>query len=258
MSDLTVTLIQTELDWEDIDANLTRFDALLRALSQPTHLIVLPEMFTTGFTMNAPPLAQTMDASGVRWIREKAAEKGAHVAGSLMIREKEHFFNRFVWARPDGSLLTYDKRHLFRMAGEDRVYASGETWLTVALNGWRIRPFICYDLRFPVWCRNRANAYDLALFVANWPQARASHWKILLAARAVENQCYVVGVNRVGTDGNGLAYSGDSMVIDPKGTTLFQKAHEPAVATLTLSREILTSYRSEFPAWKDADEPNRP
>lgn len=253
MSDLTLTLIQPEPVWEDISANLELFDRLMAQIQDPTDLILLPEMFTTGFTMNAEKLAQDMAGSGVQWLKETAVRKNADVAGSLIIREKGRFFNRLVWAKPDGALFGYDKRHLFRMAGEDRFYAAGEDRLTVQLQGWRFRPFICYDLRFPVWCRNRQNAYDAAVFVANWPRARSDHWKSLLTARAIENQCYVVGVNRVGKDGNGLEYSGDSAVIDPAGKRLFQKAGEPVIARLTLSREVLTAYRNAFPAWMDAD-----
>ncbi|MBW1778295.1 MAG: amidohydrolase [Deltaproteobacteria bacterium] len=253
MSDLTLTLIQPEPVWEDISANLDLFDRLTAQIQDPTDLILLPEMFTTGFTMNAEKLAQDMAGSGVQWLKETAGRKNADVAGSLIIREKDRFYNRLVWAKPDGSLFCYDKRHLFRMAGEDRFYAAGEDRLTVQLQGWRIRPFICYDLRFPVWCRNRQNAYDAAVFVANWPRTRSDHWKSLLTARAIENQCYVVGVNRVGKDGNGLEYSGDSAVIDPTGKRLFQKAGEPVIARLTLSREVLMEYRNAFPAWMDAD-----
>ncbi len=253
MPDLSITLLQVDTVWEDIDANLTRFDRAVEQIPAPTHLIVLPEMFSTGFTMNAQRLAQDMAGSGVQWIRAKAREKRADVAGSLIIRERGRYFNRLVWAKPDGTLLTYDKRHLFRMAGEDRVYCPGKERLTVSLNSWRIRPFICYDLRFPVWCRNWNNAYDVALFVANWPKARSGHWKTLLSARAIENQCYVVGLNRVGKDGNGLSYSGDSRIIDPEGTVLFEKAHAPVIVTHTLSRKRLKAYREAFPAWMDAD-----
>ncbi len=253
MPDLTLALIQPEPVWEDISANLELFDRLTAQIADPTDLILLPEMFTTGFTMNAEKLAQDMAGSGVQWLKETAVRKNADVAGSLIIREKGRFYNRLVWAKPDGSLFCYDKRHLFRMAGEDRFYAAGEDRLTVQLQGWRIRPFICYDLRFPVWCRNRQNAYDAAVFVANWPGTRSDHWKTLLTARAIENQCYVAGINRVGKDGNGLEYAGDSAIIDPTGKRLFQKAGEPVIARVTLSREVLTAYRNAFPAWMDAD-----
>jgi len=254
MPDLTVTLIQTELDWEDVAANLRRFDRLIGGLQVATDLIVLPEMFTTGFSMNAAALAENMNGRTVGWLRETARRTAATVVGSIIIVDDGRFYNRLCWASPDGELATYDKRHLFRYAGEDRVYTTGGASLLVELKGWRIRPFVCYDLRFPVWTRNPNRTYDLALFVANWPQRRAEHWKVLLQARAIENQSYVIGVNRIGTDGNGLYHSGDSSVIDPIGTILFRSAHAPCVFTLPLDRDRLDDYRQSFPAWKDADQ----
>ena len=253
MPDLTVTLIQTELAWEDSGANRRAFEEKIAALEAPTDLIVLPEMFTTGFSMNAAPLAETMAGGAVAWMRDAARKSGADIIGSLIVGEGGRFFNRLVWARPGGEILTYDKRHLFRMLEEEKTYSAGESLLTVEINGWRIRPFICYDLRFPAWSRNIGNAYDLAVYIANWPAKRAAHWKALLIARAIENQCYVVGVNRVGVDGNGLSYSGDSSVIDPAGETLFCRSDDPAVHTQILSRECLDTWRSDFPAWMGAD-----
>jgi len=254
MPDLTVTLIQTELDWEDVAANLRRFDRLIDSLQVATDLIVLPEMFTTGFSMNAAALAENMNGRAVGWLRETARRTAAAVVGSIIVVDDGRFYNRLCWASPDGELATYDKKHLFRYAGEDRVFAAGDAPILVALKGWRIRPFVCYDLRFPVWTRNTNRTYDLALFVANWPQRRAEHWKVLLQARAIENQSYVIGVNRIGTDGNGLYHSGDSSVIDPIGTILFRSAHAPCVFTLPLERDRLDDYRQSFPAWKDADQ----
>jgi len=254
MPDLTVTLIQTELDWEDVAANLRRFDRLIGSLQVATDLIVLPEMFTTGFSMNAAALAEDMNGRAVGWLREIARRTAAAVVGSIIIIDDGRFYNRLCWASPDGELATYDKKHLFRYAGEDRVYTAGGASLLVELKGWRIRPFVCYDLRFPVWTRNPNRTYDLALFVANWPQRRAEHWKVLLQARAIENQSYVIGVNRIGTDGNGLYHSGDSSVIDPIGSILFGSAHAPCVFTLPLERDRLDDYRQSFPAWKDADQ----
>lgn len=253
MPDLKVTLIQTELLWEDIEANLNMFDRTLDSVTEETHLIVLPEMFTTGFTMNAKQLAQDMAGSGVSWLSEKAGQKGTDIVGSLIIREHGAYYNRLVWAKPNGMRFTYDKRHLFRMAKEDETYTGGARHLTISLNGWSIRPFICYDLRFPIWTRNLNNHYDLAIFIANWPKGRSSHWKSLLSARAIENQSYVVGCNRIGIDGNGLFYSGDSSIIDYQGNTILQKTDEPFVATQTLSFDALVKYRNDFPAWKDAD-----
>ena len=253
MPDLTVTLIQTALAWEEIDANLAMLDARLDAISEPTRLIVLPEMFSTGFSMNATQCAETMDDRAVGWLRAKATAKGVHIAGSLMIKDQERYYNRLVWAHPDGAITTYDKKHLFRYAGEEKIYAAGLKRVTLEIDDWRIRPFICYDLRFPIWCRNLNKAYDLAIFVANWPARRAAHWKALLRARAIENQAYVIGVNRVGEDGNGHAYDGDSAVITPTGDYLFEKHADACVFTLQLSRKALDDYRATFPAWMDAD-----
>jgi omega-amidase len=253
MQDLTVTIVQSELVWEDPAANLELFDRQLAGLAGKTDLVVLPEMFSTGFSMTPEPVARTMDSEAVHWLQKTAAALDAHLVGSLMIVDGGRYFNRLTWAGPDGDLHTCDKRHLFRMLGEENVYTGGQALLTVTVNGWKIRPFVCYDLRFPAWSRNLGNAYDAAIFVANWPAKRAEHWKVLLKARAIENQSYVIGVNRVGTDGNGLTYSGDSTVIDPLGNTLFAIHNEPALRTVTLPREILENWRRDFPAWMDAD-----
>lgn len=253
MQDLKVTLIQSELAWEDIDSNLAGFNSRIDAIEEDTHLIVLPEMFSTGFTMNAAELAQDMKGSAVKWIKEKSSEKNVDMVGSIITDDGGKFFNRLVWAKPDGEIFTYDKKHLFRMAGEEKVYSAGGKNITVELNGWRIRPFICYDLRFPVWTRNIANQFDAAIFIANWPERRSAHWKALLQARAIENQCYVIGVNRVGTDGNGLSYSGDSSIIDPWGTVIYQKSNQTCIYTGELSYETLQKSRETFPVWMDAD-----
>ena len=253
MRDIKVTLIQTELIWEDVESNLSMFDTLIDDIKESTQLVVLPEMFTTGFTMNAVNLAQNMSGSAITWLRNKSRQKNVDIAGSIIAKDSGKFFNRLLWVKPEGDIFTYDKRHLFRMAGEDDVYSAGKKNITVDLLGWRIRPFVCYDLRFPLWTRNLDNRYDAAVFIANWPEKRSSHWKLLLQARAVENQCYVVGVNRVGTDGNGHPYCGDSSVIDPWGKILFQKHHKPCVKTVALSYDVLKKCRESFPAWMDAD-----
>jgi len=253
MPDLTITLIQTDLAWEAVQANLDHLDTKVDAIGQKTDLIILPEMLSTGFSMQADTMAEEMNGTAVTWMREKAAAAQTAVTGSVMIRNAGKFFNRLIWARPDGTMETYDKKHLFRYAGEDNVYTPGSRRLTVELNGWKIRPFICYDLRFPIWTRNLNNAYDLAIFVANWPERRAAHWRALLRARAIENQAYVAAVNRVGRDGNSIAYSGDSAVIDPLGQVLFEETNDSCTATVHLSKKMLTDYRKQFPAWKDAD-----
>ncbi len=253
MQDLKVTLIQSELVWEDIDSNLAGFDSKITGIEEDTHLIVLPEMFSTGFTMNAAALAQDMKGSAVKWLKEKSVEKHVDMVGSIIADDGGKFFNRLLWAKPNGEIFTYDKKHLFRMAGEEKIYSAGSKNITVELNGWRIRPFICYDLRFPVWTRNIENQFDAAIFIANWPERRSAHWKALLRARAIENQCFVIGVNRIGIDGNGLSYSGDSSIIDPWGNIIFQKSRQTCTHTAELSYDVLKTSREDFPVWMDAD-----
>jgi omega-amidase len=254
MQDLNVTIIQTDLTWHDVGKNCARFDGLIRSLKETTDLVLLPEMFSTGFTMEPAACAEEMDGLAVKRLMEWAREKNADVAGSVAIRDDGRYYNRLVWARPGGSVIACDKRHLFRMAGEERVYTAGGAKAIIELNGWKIRPFICYDLRFPVWSRNKNLEYDIAVYVANWPEKRAAHWKGLLRARAIENQCYVIGVNRIGVDGNGISYCGDSAVIDYAGNTIFEKGNVECAATVGLSFGGLADYRRTFPAWKDADD----
>ncbi len=253
MQDLKLSIIQSDLAWEDPAANLHRFEKVIGTPPLGSDLIVLPEMFSTGFSMNAKSLAQKMTGPAVCWMQQMAIDLKRHIAGSMIISENNHYYNRLVWAAPDQSLLTYDKKHLFRYAGENRVFTPGKHHLTVTLKQWRVRPFICYDLRFPIWTRNLNNSYDVAVFVANWPAKRSTHWRSLLVARAIENQCYVIGVNRVGQDGNQLTYSGDSMVIGPEGEVMADAENKPALINVTLSAESLAAYRSDFPAWRDAD-----
>ncbi|MCK5836220.1 MAG: amidohydrolase [Desulfobacula sp.] len=253
MKDLNITLIQTELAWENASKNMDIMEALLTNVDSTTDLVVLPEMFTSGFTMNAPANAQTMDGPGVMWMKQTAKKKNSDIMGSIIIQEEDRFFNRLIWAKPSGRVYTYDKKHLFRYAGEHKVYTPGNALITIDLKGWRLRPFICYDLRFPLWVRNMNNQYDAAVFIANWPKPRSAHWRALLAARAIENQAYVIGVNRVGIDGKGLEYSGDSMAVDPLGKVLFHSKEECVVQTIALSRQVLDDYRKTFPAWMDAD-----
>ncbi len=253
MHDLIVSVIQSNVHWEDIDSNISMFDLKIDAVDEAADLIVLPEMFTTGFTMNAPKYSEKMKGPTVQWLLKRSAQKKAHITGSIIIEEKGKFFNRLIWVKPNGSLFTYDKRHLFRYAGEERTYSAGNRNITVQVKGWKVRPFICYDLRFPIWTRNLKNQYDIAIFTANWPGSRSLHWKTLLRSRAIENQCYVLGVNRVGTDGNGISYSGNSSLIDFKGDIIFEKQDEESILTAKLSLSDLISYRETFPFWKDAD-----
>lgn len=253
MQDLTITLIQTELIWEDIPANLAMFDGKIDRISEKTDIIILPEMFTTGFTMNVEKAAESMNGSAVAWLIAKAGQKQTHMMGSVIIKDDNKYFNRLVWAKPDGEILTYDKKHLFRMAGEHKVFSAGNSHLTVEVNGWKLRTFICYDLRFPVWSRNIGNVYDVAIYTANWPARRAHHWKLLLPARAVENQCYVIGVNRMGKDGNNCTYSGDSSIVDPVGNIIHQQADVSCIYTTKLEYEKIKEFRETFAAWRDAD-----
>jgi omega-amidase len=254
MKNLTLTLIQSSLHWEDIPANLAMFEEKIWQIDQPTDLIILPEMFNTGFTMNAAKVAEPMNLHTFKWMKQQAAQTGAVVTGSYIVKEREQFYNRLVWMRPDGSYDTYDKRHLFRMANEHLTFAEGKKRLVTEWKGWRICPLICYDLRFPVWSRNHHQEYDLLLYVANWPQARSHAWKTLLQARAIENLAYTVGVNRVGPDGNDIPYSGDSSVVSYKGELLFQQPDKESLYTFRLDKEALSEFREKFPAFLDADE----
>jgi predicted amidohydrolase len=235
------------------------FEEQIFSLPEPTDLIVLPEMFTTGFTMEAAAVAEPMNLTTFRWLKQMAAQTGAVVMGSYVVKENGRYLNRLIWMQPDGQFDVYDKRHLFRMAHEDRMYSAGTTRLIKEWKGWRICPLICYDLRFPVWSRNKQAdstefAYDLLLYVANWPAARRNAWNTLLQARAIENLSYVVGVNRVGDDPKGNQYTGDSAVIDFKGEVLFRETDKEVVHQQTLSLESLTEFRSSFPANLDADD----
>ncbi|WP_347157324.1 amidohydrolase [Pontibacter chitinilyticus] len=251
--DLRVTIVQTALHWQDAEANRRMFSAKLAAAAPATDLLVLPEMFTTGFSMNAPELAEEAEGATLAWMQQQAQQHQAVVTGSVIVQENGHYYNRLLWVRPDGSYEKYDKRHLFRMAREHHTYAPGRERLVVELKGWNICPLVCYDLRFPVWSRNAGSSYDLLLYVANWPKARNLAWRTLLQARAIENLAYVVGVNRVGTDGNGHPYSGDSAIIHPKGTTLLETAEAEGIHTLLLHKQELDDFRAAFPAHLDAD-----
>jgi predicted amidohydrolase len=252
-SDLKLALIQTELFWHDAAANRDRFTALLQQ-AKGADLVVLPEMFTTGFSMESALLAEEEGGQTHGWIRDQAVALNAVVTGSLIVKDaKGQYRNRLLWARPDGTISHYDKRHLFRMAGEHEHYTPGEEQAVFELNGWRIRPLICYDLRFPVWSRDPVKT-DLLLYTANWPAARRHHWNRLLPARAIENLCYVAAVNRIGQDGKGTAYSGDSQVLDYEGEPLVEAGDGAGVFTVSLSADTLSRYRDAFPAYRDVDD----
>jgi len=253
MEPLRVTLVQSSLVWEDPAANRSALEIKLLPLAGTTDLVVLPEMFSTGFSMRSESLAEGMDGPTVAWMQQVAETLNAVVTGSLIIRERGRYFNRLVWARPDGTNATYDKRHLFSLAGENHHYTAGERRLSVSLKGWNVCPLICYDLRFPAWSRN-TGGYDLLVYVANWPKPRRNAWQALLVARAVENQAYVIGVNRVGADGNGQEYAGDSMVVGFTGEEFFHASQVEHCSTLELDAAILKAYRAKFPFLKDADD----
>lgn len=248
---LQLCLVQTELVWEDPVRNRRQFEQLLGDPGA-ADLIVLPEMFSTGFSMNAARLGETMQGETVSWMQDVARRTGAAICGSVIIEAAGSYYNRFVLARPGGELVTYDKRHLFRMSTENNHYTAGSRRLTTQVAGFKIFPQVCYDLRFPVFSRNNLG-FDVMIYVANWPARRRDHWRTLLAARAIENQCYVVGVNRIGTDGNGVDYAGDSLAVQFDGSILVDMGTSNATTALTLSQDSLEAYRQEFPAWKDAD-----
>jgi omega-amidase len=248
---LRVTIVQTTLHWQDPAANRTHFNALLSGVPE-TDLIVLPEMFSTGFTMEPEGHAESADGESVHWLAALSKRLGCAVTGSLCIESGGRYFNRLYWAQPGGTLRTYDKRHLFRMAGEHEHYQAGSERVIADVKGWRVCPLICYDLRFPVWSRRRAD-YDLLVYVANWPVRRRTAWQTLLRARAIENQVYALGVNRIGRDGAVIDYAGDSAVIDPLGEALVDLGSAESVKTVTLDYGMLEKLRQHFPVHLDAD-----
>jgi omega-amidase len=259
MSSVTFTLIQTVLHWEDKSANRQMLEEKILGIKEQTQIVVLPEMFSTGFSMKPELLAETIEGETLQWIKRVAANKKIILAGSVIIEENENYYNRFVWMLPSGQYGYYDKRHLFAYAEEDKHYTAGNERFIASVNGWKINLQVCYDLRFPVWARqqykgNNDFEYDVLLYVANWPEKRSTAWKALLQARAIENQCYVIGVNRVGEDGNGIYHSGDSMVIDPLGEVLYHKKDEEDIFTITLDKKDLIQIRERFQFWRDADE----
>ena len=251
MENLKITLVQPDIIWEDAQANRKKYEKLL-AKVKSTDVIVLPEMFTTGFSMNPEKLKEKMDGPSVSWMKKLAREKNASVTGSLIIENEGKSVNRALWVFPDGKTEYYDKRHLFTMGEENRHYAVGNQKLIVEYKSWRFCPLICYDLRFPVWSRNAEN-YDVLIYMANWPASRNHVWKSLLVARAIENQSYCFGVNRVGTDGTGILYNGDSGMISAKGTADFSGSQE-TIRTFEISYSELHHFRKKFPLLSDKDD----
>jgi omega-amidase len=263
MPTLTITTIQTNLAWEDKTANLRMLEQKITGMEEKTEIVVLPEMFSTGFSMRPEALAETMEGETFEWMKRVSRENNIVLTGSVMIKEEGHYYNRLIWMLPNGQYGYYDKRHLFAFGEEDKHYSAGNKRLIASVKGWKINLMICYDLRFPVWARQAPLSsrrgdggeveYDVLIYVANWPERRSHAWKTLLCARAIENQCYVVGVNRVGNDGNNIYHSGNSLVIDPTGQVLYHMADEEDVNTIMLQKELLEEVRTKFPFWKDAD-----
>jgi predicted amidohydrolase len=267
MSTLTVTVIQTNLHWEDKAANRQMLEEKINSIKEKTEIVVLPEMFSTGFSMKTELLAETMEGETVQWMKRVVAEKKIILTGSIIIGEGGHYYNRMIWMLPNGQYGVYDKRHLFAYAGEDDHYTAGTKRLIASVKGWKINLLVCYDLRFPVWGRQTSPSnslskgegefatpeYDVLIYSANWPERRIHAWKTLLQARAIENQCYVVGVNRVGNDGNNIHYSGESMIVDPMGEVLYTKKEGEDVFTMSLDKTHLQAIREKLPFLKDAD-----
>jgi omega-amidase len=256
MQDLKVTLVQTDIHWEQINANLAMLEEKIWKDNPDTDLIVLPEMFNTGFTMNGQAVAEPMNGNTCKWMKQVASQTGAYICGSIVIKEEGRFYNRFIFVSPEGKYQWYDKRHLYRMAGEDTVYTAGKEKIIVKIKGYRISPLVCYDLRFPVWSRRtveESGDYDVLIYVASWPAPRISSWTILLKARAVENLCYTVGVNRIGTDGSNLEYTGESIVCGPKGEVLASMENFNAIQTVSIPGSQIREFREKFPVHLDAD-----
>lgn len=257
IQNLKITVFQAYLFWENIDKNLQNISLRLAGgVREKTDLIVLPEMFNTGFTMKANEMAEEMDGKTMQWLAKTAKYYDCVVTGTLIIREGNNCYNRMIWMLPTGEHQYYDKHHLFGMGDEDKNFKPGNNQLIVELKGWKIRLAVCYDLRFPVWLRNKNEEYDILLLVASWPDKRSSHWRTLIHARAIENQSYVIGVNRVGHDGNQVYHSGHSMCIDPYGNTVYYKPEDEDLYTFSINYPDLEKIRRQFPFLKDSDDFN--
>lgn len=251
---MRISIVQSNLHWEDPKANRAAFAQKIAPLAGQTDLVVLPEMFTSGFSMNAAALAEPMDGPTMQWLGDQATRLGAAITGSFICLENDRFYNRLIFMRPDGQYEHYDKRHLFTLAREHETFTPGKERLITTWKGWRICPLICYDLRFPAWGRQpKANAFDLLIYVANWPSKRGHHWRSLLPARAIENQCFVAGVNIVGTDGAGLDYVGDSCIWDYSGQDICRLSVQPGIFTAELDLVSMQEYRRQLAFLDDAD-----
>lgn len=250
---LSVCLVQPDIHWESAEANRAELEEMLSETNNQTDLIVLPETFSTGFTSKAKEFAEPMNFNTHKWMKQMAARHNAAICGSLLIQEDENVFNRLLFVKPDGETHKYDKRHLFSMGNEGKQFTAGQKTLTVEWLGWRIRPLICYDLRFPVWARNTPVHYDIGIYVTNWPEPRMEVYNTLLKARAIENQTYILATNRVGSDGTGINYVGETQAIDAKGTIIDKLQSNPGLLQVHLSKIALEEFREKFPVSKDAD-----
>ena len=254
INNLVVSCIQTELVWENIDKNLDNFEDKLNQISSETEIVVLPEMFTTGFTMNAQEMAEPMDGKSFYWMKEQSKKHNKIILGSIIVEDSSKYYNRCITMFPNGEYYTYDKGHLFRMEKENKDFTKGESKTIFKHKGWRVCTLICYDLRFPVWSRNQ-NDYDLLIYIASWPESRREVWNTLLKARAIENQSYVIGVNRIGSDGEGISYSGDTVIIDPKGRIITKaNDYKDEIINAKISLNELNNFREKFPVDLDADD----
>lgn len=251
---LRISLFQYDITWENPAANRKYLAEKIKTLAGQTDIIILPEMFATGFTMAVEKFAETMQGETLHWMQEMAQLSKTAICGSVIISEEGKIFNRFIWLQPDGLMFHYDKKHLFSMAGEDIKYTAGSKRMVINYKDWNILPLVCYDLRFPLWARNVKNAYDLLIYVANWPERRIAHWDALLKARAIENQCYVAGVNRIGKDGNNINHVGHSALYDYLGNALIEPFETENIRTIEINKSGLNEYREKFPVWKDADD----
>jgi len=252
MESLRVSTIQTNLAWENIDANLEMFSPKIMSLKGKTDVVILPEMFTTGFTNNCEALAEVPDGKTFQWFYQHALSIDAVVTGSYIVKEEDKYYNRLIWMQPNGQYAIYDKHYLFTKANEHEFYEQGKERILIDWKGWKICPLICYDLRFPLWSRNNVG-YDLLIYISSWPVARANHWKTLLSARAIENQTFTIGVNRVGVDGNGLYYAGDTSVIDYSGGVIYQTTHAEDTFTVALTHKAQQEFREKLPFLKDQE-----
>jgi len=250
---MKVALIQSPLFWETPSLNRNYFEEKINSISEKVDLIVLPEMFSTGFTMNPTAVFETMDRVTISWLKSLAKEKNTALTGSIVIKENSNFYNRLVFVFPSGEIQFYDKRHLFTLAGEDKIYTSGRKKLIVEFKGFKICLLICYDLRFPVFSRNKED-YDVLIYVANWPKPRINAWNSLLKARAIENMCYTIGVNRIGIDANNLEYNGHSQIIDFSGNYLIEPQENEEVYYTTLHKSSLVEFREKFGFLNDRDD----